>query len=200
VVSSGKPYILGVAGSPRRHGNSERLLDACLEGVKAGGAEARKLAVVEYGLSPCQGCNACSLTGECVLRDRMAEVYPLLDGASAIVVGSPVYFATVPAVLKALYDRCQPYWARRYVLKLPAPPARPGALLLAHAGGDPYGADAAVTTTRSVFAALGLEYTASYEIVGVDSPSDIGRHPEAFERAAAIGLDLAARAVRAGSG
>lgn len=193
--ASGTRYILGIAGSPRRHGNSERLLDACLAAVVDTGAEARKLAVVEYGIRPCQGCNACSLTGECVLRDRMAEVYPLLDAAGAIVVSSPVYFATVPAILKALYDRCQPYWARHYVLGLPVPPKRPGALLLAHAGGDPYGSEAAVTTTKSVFAVLGVAYAASYEIVGVDSPSDVGRHPEALEQAAEIGRRLASDVV-----
>ena len=103
--------------------------------------------------------------------------------------------ATVPAVLKALYDRCQPYWARHYVLGLPVPPKRPGALLLAHAGGDPYGSEAAVITTKSVFAVVGLSYTASYEIVGVDSPSDIGRHPEAFEKVAEVGRRLVSEAL-----
>ena len=49
---------------------------------------------------------------------------------TAIVIATPVFFATVPAVLKILYDRCQPYWARRYVLGEPPPDVRrPGALL-----------------------------------------------------------------------
>jgi multimeric flavodoxin WrbA len=184
------PLVLGIAGSPRRHGNSELLLDACLDGVVAAGGRAEKLVVVQEGIRPCLGCNECSLTGECVLDDGMCAIYPLLDAADAVVVASPVFFATVPAVLKALYDRCQPYWARRYVLKQPLRAKRPGALLLAGGGGDPYGNDGAVVTTKSVFAVLRVEYVAELLLTGVDSPGDAGRHPEAGERAKAIGAEL----------
>jgi multimeric flavodoxin WrbA len=191
------PLVLGIAGSPRRHGNSERLLDACLDGVVTAGGRAEKLVVVEEGIGPCLGCNACSLTGACVLEDGMRDVYPRLDAAEAVVVASPVFFATVPAVLKALYDRCQPYWARRYVLHLPSPPKRPGALLLAGGGGDPFGTDAAVVTTRSVFAVLGLRYAAELVLGDVDSPTDAARHPEALARARAIGEQLVSRVLEA---
>jgi multimeric flavodoxin WrbA len=183
--------VLGIAGSPRRDGNSERLLDACLEGAAGAGAAVFKLPVVEYGIAPCRGCNACSLTGECVVHDRMREVYALLDSAAVVVVSTPVFFATVPAVLKALYDRCQPYWARRYDLGLPAPVKRPGALLVVRAGGDPYGHECAVRTTKSVFAVVGLDMVEPLVVEGVDSPSEIGRHPEALEVAKGLGARLA---------
>ncbi len=185
------PRVLCIAGSPRRHGNSEQLVDACVRGVAAEGGTPTKLVVVEYKIKPCQGCNACSLTGECVIRDRMNEVYPMLDEADAIVVGSPVFFATVPAVLKALYDRCQPYWARTHVLgEPPRTPRRPGALLLVRGGGDPFGFQAAVYTTKSVFAVLGLDYTRELKEEGPDSPSDMGRHPEALARAEEVGRSI----------
>ncbi len=191
------PLLLAIAGSPRRHGNSERLLDACLDGIAEGGANAEKLAVVEYGIEPCDGCNACSSTGECHIRDRMQEVYPLLDAADAIVVASPVFFATVPAALKALYDRCQPYWARRYVLGEPPPERkRPGALLLARGGGDPYGFEAAAITTRSLFAVLGVSYDAELCVSGVDGPRDVDGRPDALAEARRIGAETASRAAR----
>ena len=186
-------YVLGISGSPRRHGNSERLLDSLLEGVEDAGGTVVRLAVVEAGIAPCRGCNACSSTGECVVRDGMTDVYPLLDSAGAIVVSTPVFFATVPAVLKALYDRCQPYWARRYVLGQPRPAERPGEILVARGGGDPYGYECAVASTRSVFAVLGIVSGEPLVVEGVDSPSEIGRRPEALERAGALGRDLAAR-------
>lgn len=182
---------MGIAGSPRRHGNSERLLDVCLEGASGRGAPVFKLPVVEYGIAPCRGCNACSLTGECVVRDRMHEVYALLDSASAVIVSTPVFFATVPAVLKAMYDRCQPYWARRFELRQPAPPKRPGGLLVVGGGGDPFGHECAVTTTRSVFAVVGLRLGDPIVVEGPDSPSDIGRYPEALEAATRLGAGLA---------
>jgi multimeric flavodoxin WrbA len=183
--------VLGIAGSPRRDGNSERLLDALLAGAHEAGAPVFKVPVVEYGIAPCRGCNACSLTGVCVIEDRMHEVYALLDAASAIVVSTPVFFATVPAVLKALYDRCQPYWARRYELGVPAREKRPGGLLVVRSGGDPYGYECAITTTRSVFAVLALRLEEPLVLEGVDSPSDIGRYPDSLRSAAALGARLA---------
>lgn len=192
------PLVLCVAGSPRRQGNSDRLLSECAEGAREAGGRTATLVVAEAGIAPCRGCNACSSTGECVVRDGMREVYPLLDAAAAVVVSTPVYFATVPAVLKALYDRCQPYWARRYVLGEPPPPRRPGGLLVVGGGGDPYGHRCAVTTTRSVFAVLGLDLAEEVVLEGADSPSDAGRHPDALTSARAAGRALAEDARRAG--
>jgi len=63
-------------------------------------------------------------------------VFATLDSADAIVIASPVYFATVPATLKILYDRMQPYWVRAHVLRQPRAPRRPGAVLLVRSGGD----------------------------------------------------------------
>ncbi|TLM72838.1 MAG: flavodoxin family protein, partial [Actinobacteria bacterium] len=85
--------VLGIAGSPRRHGNSERMLDAALEGAREAGAATAAIVAAEPGIEPCRGCNACSLTGECVIRDRMREVYAALDSAGALVIASPVFFA-----------------------------------------------------------------------------------------------------------
>ena len=36
-------FVLGIAGSPRRGGNTELLLDAALEGAREAGAEVRKV-------------------------------------------------------------------------------------------------------------------------------------------------------------
>lgn len=191
-VSEG--YVLGIAGSPRRHGNSEQLLEACLEGAREAGAPVRLLVAGEAAVAPCRGCNACSLTGECVVRDSMRDVYPLLDAAAAIVVSTPVYFATVPAVLKSVIDRCQPYWARRYVLKQPPSAKRPGGALIVRGGGDPYGYKCAATAVKSVYAVLRVSYDHELAVEGPDSPSDIGRRPEALAEARAMGASLAREA------
>lgn len=182
--------VLCIAGSPRRHGSSEALLDACIEGITQAGAEADKLVVSGMGIGPCEGCGSCSSTGECILDDPMESVYPRIDAADALVVASPVYFATVPATLKALYDRCQPYWARTYVLGLPRPARRPGGLLLVRGGGDPYGFEGALLTTRSVFAVLGLDLHPEVLVDDVDTPAELRKYPEAFEVARELGRAL----------
>jgi len=187
------PRVLAIAGSPRRGGNSDALLDACVEGALAAGGDVDVLYVAQADVWPCRGCNACSVDGDCILRDGMHDVYPRIDAADAIVVATPVFFATVPAVLKALYDRCQPYWARRYVLGRPIEHRRPGALLVAGGGGDPFGDSCAVATTRSVFAVLGLDYTEELH-ARADKPGDVKAQPEVLERARAVGLALVGEA------
>jgi len=189
-MSASAPSVLCIAGSPRRQGNSDRLLQATAQGVTEAGGIARTLIVSEAGIAPCRGCNSCSKDGVCVVHDGMQAVYPMLDEADAIVVATPVYFATVPAVLKALYDRCQPYWARRYVLGQPIARRRPGALLLVRGGGDPFGGECAVTTTRSVFAVLGIDLVDQLDLEGPDAPGDVESYPESFARARRIGREL----------
>ncbi|MBS3956393.1 MAG: flavodoxin family protein [Clostridiales bacterium] len=184
-------FVLGIAGSPRRGGNSERLLDACLAGVEERGASTGKLAVADFDIVPCTGCGACARTGACVIADDMPALLERLDTASAIVVASPVYFASVPAGLKAFYDRLQPYWSRRYVLGEAVTRYRPGAILLAAAGGDPYGHECAETTTRSAFASVGVRFTEKLVVVGPDARGDIEGYPDSCVEARAIGSSIA---------
>lgn len=195
MTAGGTARVLCIAGSPRRRGNSDRLLDAAIRGVEEAGALAIRLVAAEAAPEPCRGCNACAKTGDCVNHDGMDEVYALLSSADALIVASPVFFAGVPATLKALYDRCQPFWARRYVLKQP-PPARkrPGAFLVVGAGGDPFGPECAVTTTRSVFAVLGVQVTEVLQVIGPDSPTDVTRRSSDLDRAVEIGRLIATEA------
>ncbi len=183
--------VLCIAGSPRRGGNSDQLLDALERGVRAAGGEPERLVATDVGAHPCRGCNACAQTGECVLRDGMDAVYSAVDRADAIAIATPVFFATVPAVLKIVYDRFQPYWARRYSLGEPAPEhKRPGALLVVGGGGDPFGTACAITPSKSVMNVVGVSLGIVYECVGPDSSSDMGHRPECLERAEEIGREL----------
>lgn len=193
----GDPRIMCVAGSPRRHGNSSRLLDACVHGIEAAGGAPDTLVLARTPVEQCRGCNACSRDGVCVIEDTMTEVYPRLDAADGFVIATPVFFATVPGTLKAFYDRCQPYWARRYVLGVERRTVRrPGALLLVGGGGDPYGTGCAETPTRSVLGVLDSEMTFSLVVEGPDKAADIEAYPEALTRAEEIGRQIVEAALR----
>ena len=185
------PRVLCIAGSPRRNGNSDRLLDALMQGVRSAGGTPVVLVARDSGVGFCRGCNACSKDGRCIQRDGMDSVYAALDAADAIAVATPVFFATVPAVLKTLLDRCQPYWARRYVLHEPAPQhRRPGAILVVGGGGDPFGAACAVNPVKSVLNVLYVRSDRIVEVLGPDKPGDIACEPQALERAAQMGTEL----------
>lgn len=174
-----RPLVLGVAGSPRRNGNSDLLLAEALAGADAAGARTDLLVVSQAEIGWCRGCNACSRDGVCIQRDGVTDVYPRLDEASGFIVSTPVFFASVPGVFKCFLDRLQPYWALRYVLGRPeADPKRPAALLIAAGGGGPFGTGCARQPVVSAFGPLGVRFTA--EVVGdpLDEPRDAEAHPE----------------------
>ena len=46
-------------------------------------------------------------------------VFREMESADGIVLASPLHFMTVTAQIKALIDRCQALWVRKYILKIP---------------------------------------------------------------------------------
>jgi multimeric flavodoxin WrbA len=49
----------------------------------------------------------------------MQQIYNELEQADVIVLASPIQFSGPPALVKAMIDRCQCLWSRKYVLKIP---------------------------------------------------------------------------------
>ena len=103
--------ITAIVGSPRRTGNSAKLVEAVLEGVRESGAETSIHSRGEKTITPCTGGYSCEKTKECVIKDDdMAEVYPDMEAADAYVFASPVYFNQVSGQFKTFLDRIFPYY------------------------------------------------------------------------------------------
>ena len=66
--------VLGVAGSPRRDGNSETILDEVLRGASEAGALIEKVALAERDVNPCRACNACARSRVCIQKDDMGAI------------------------------------------------------------------------------------------------------------------------------
>ncbi|GAV31829.1 MAG: flavodoxin family protein [Coriobacteriia bacterium] len=191
------PTLIGLAGSPRVGGNSDRLLDAFLDAAAAAGVATERIAARDMTFAFCDGCGACASTGECVHADDASESIRRLETAAALVIATPVYFAGVPAVLKALIDRMQPCWARTYRLGVPRAPKRPGGYLLVGAGGDPFGTHGAEATLSSALQVCGFAVEVRERFIGLDTPGDVDRFPEMLARARTVGEAFAARLLAA---
>ena len=109
--------VLGISGSPHRHGNTETLLDSFLAGAKTAGASVEKVVLKDLDYVPCQGCNACHKTGECIVQDDAITLFDKILEMDAIAVASPIYSMGITAELKGLIDRGQYLWARKFILK-----------------------------------------------------------------------------------
>lgn len=186
--------VLGLAGSARRRGNTETLLDWCLEAAREEGAEVTKLVLSALDLHGCRACDACRKTGVCVQKDDMDVLYPYLRNADSIVLAAPTYFMGMPSVPKMVVDRCQPLWVLKYVLKQPI--AAPGSrerlgALLSCAGMDMARAFEGITRVASAWWHT-LDVTPAGDVLcpGVDSKGQIIEHTEAKAAAERLGRTL----------
>lgn len=99
--------IIGIAGSPRREGNSTTLMRQVLQGAQKSGTEGQTIYLNDLMFRGCQACDKCIDTGECVLQDDLTPYYPQLREADIWILASPVYFDGVSGQTKLFFDRCR---------------------------------------------------------------------------------------------
>jgi multimeric flavodoxin WrbA len=186
--------VLGLFGSPRRGGNTEILLEEALKGAEGEGAEIERLYVTDLKITPCKECHGCDSTGDCVILDEMQEIYPKLLEADIIILASPIFFYGVTAWAKALIDRSQALWAKKYLVKDPSMgkkgKRRKGFFISVGATKGQKVFEGAILTVKYFFDALNAEYTGELLYRGVDGKGEILKHPEALDQAREAGRKL----------
>ncbi len=186
-----KRRVLGIYGSPRRGGNTDRLLDKALEGAKAAGAETKAVYARDLKMSGCIECGGCDKTGKCVVQDEMQGVYPLLEEADVVLLASPVFFYGVTAQVKALIDRAQALWSKRRLEKGSEQRKHyhrgKGYLMVAGATGGKNLFEGIVLTGKYFFDALDMTYEGGLFFRGLEKGSDVREKPEALDSAYKLG-------------
>lgn len=100
--------VIGISGSPRTGGNTERMI---LKVFSILGEEGIETELIQIGGKPLRGCLACmkcyeNKDGKCAIaNDSLNECVSKMIQADAIILGSPTYFADVTSEMKALIDR-----------------------------------------------------------------------------------------------
>jgi multimeric flavodoxin WrbA len=97
--------VVGIGGSPRLKGNSNYLLEQVLDEVARHGIETEKVILNQYRISPCQAHDNCHDVKKCLVQDDAPWILEKFSGADAVVIASPVYFATISAQVKTFMDR-----------------------------------------------------------------------------------------------
>jgi len=184
--------VLGIMGSPRIKGNTDLLLDEALRGAQSQGAEVEKIIVDKLNIAPCREYYGCVKDGNCVIRDDMDGIYPKLLDADRVIVASPMFFYGLTSQIKALIDRCQALWARKYVLKQTPPDSgRKGAFIAVGATRGKQLFDGSVLTVKYFFQSIGIKYVDELLVRGVDKMGEIREHPTALSDAFELGRRLA---------
>lgn len=184
--------ILALMGSPRLKGNTDILTDEALRGAQAHGATTEKVIVCKLKVAGCIACYNCLEAGICGIRDDMDRLYEKFEAADAVLVAAPIFFYSPPAQLKAVIDRAQASYVRKYVLKHDIDRGgRKGGFIGVGATSGARLFEGTRLTMRYFFDAVGVKYTEELLIRGVDSKGEIKDHPTALADAYALGEKLA---------
>lgn len=196
----GAVRILCVYGSPRAGGNTDRLMDALVEGAEAAGAAAERVYLRQLKISPCREIYACKDAGRCALRDDMQPLYEALRDAHAVALSSPVMFYGVSAHAKAFIDRCQAFWCLKHLrgqsANRTALAVRKGVFLSVGGSKGQKIFEGPLLTFRYFLETLDAVPWKALTYREIDQKGDVDRHPEALAEARRLGAELVA-AVRA---
>jgi multimeric flavodoxin WrbA len=114
--------IVGIVGSYRKGGIIDSVVSAVLNGAETKGAETKKIYLVDKHIEFCMNCRSCvqeknyETRGKCMHNDDMEEILREIDNADGVVLGAPINFFNVTALMKKFIERLLPYcywpWGR----------------------------------------------------------------------------------------
>lgn len=101
--------VIGINGSPRKHGNTATLVEHALAGATATGAHTEIIHLYDLDYKGCTSCFACKtpgrISGRCAMEDGLALVLDKIRDADALVLGTPLYFGAATGEMRSFLER-----------------------------------------------------------------------------------------------
>ena len=97
--------VIAIIGSPRKNGNTEFLASQSLKVLAEEGIDTEIVRLAGLDIRPCTACSQCKEGEQCSIKDDMFSIYEKMKAADGIIIGSPVYFGSCSALLRALLER-----------------------------------------------------------------------------------------------
>ncbi|MBR5011759.1 MAG: flavodoxin family protein [Clostridia bacterium] len=94
-----------ICGSPHERGCTYTALEEVEKTLNKNGIETEIFQIGKKPISGCVACTACYKTHRCAIEDSVNEIADRLEEFDAIIIGSPVYYASANSTLTAFLDR-----------------------------------------------------------------------------------------------
>ena len=177
--------ILALNGSPRKKGNTNRLLDEMIKGCAENNHDVEKYFLDGMDINPCSGCEICSNGKDCRFDDDGSEIIDQLADGASLIVASPIYFGQMTAQLKTIIDRFYSIFNnsdKKFSGKV--------AIIFTHAypGDDFYKSYVDLVCTQPFEMNTDLENVGVLEVGGVKFIGDADKNDGALRKAYDIGL------------
>ena len=187
--------ITAIYGSPRRQGNTSRLLRQAVAGARDQGATVKEIVLRDLKIAPCMEIYGCTKAGDCVIQDGFQQIRDSILASDGIMLASPIFFYTVSAHTKIFMDRCQSLWVKKYWIEnLPKGqwvPKRQGIFISAGATHGKKLFDGALLTVRYFFDVIDTALWKSLLYRGLDFEDDVLEHPDYLQESYTAGQALA---------
>ena len=193
--------VIGLSGSPRVRGNTDILLDQFLSGARKAGVQTEKIALRDYSIQPCIGCEECRENKTCTrFHDGMQLLYPKVEESKGMVLGSPTYNYNVTPWIKAFIDRLYSYYdytddrPRRYSSRLEGQ-GRKAAVFAVCEQLDISEMGWTLEAMSRPIEALGYEVISELPVVGFFDRGAVSKKKEILQAAFRKGFELAQKLV-----
>lgn len=99
--------VVAINGSPKAEGNTFHALKVLTEELEKQGIETEIIQIGNKNIRGCLACGACYMNKneKCAIEDGVNEVIQKMKKADGIVIGSPVYYASIAGTMKSFLDR-----------------------------------------------------------------------------------------------
>ncbi len=176
-------YIVALNGSHNDDGNTSYILNEILKKCKDKGAKTEMInihkAVTDTKYPFCVNCTT-PCTRQCYKDTLLEETYDKVTKADFVIIGSPVYFGSMTAQLKAFFDKTRDIRAKKLWLNKP--------MAAVSVGASKYGGqERTVDAIHSCALVLGMT------IVGTSGECAMGHFGVSARRPACEDADLLAQ-------
>jgi len=189
------PHIVAIYGSPRRDGNTARLLREAIAGARTAGARVDEIVLRDLKLSPCLEIYSCKQGGECRIRDDFQKVRDLVMSCGGLMLASPIFYYAVSAHTKILMDRFHSVWVQKHWVEKCAGselgPRRKGLFISAGATRGRKLFEGTLLSMRYFYDTLDMDLWKTLLYRGLEEAQDVLNHPEYLDEARRAGEELA---------
>jgi multimeric flavodoxin WrbA len=189
--------VLGVAGSPRKNGNSDVLLRQVFKGVSQENIECTYVQLRDIQFQGCIGCEKCRKDKICTgLNDGMSLTYSRIIASKGLVLVSPTHNYNITSWMKAFIDRLYCFYnfensrPRAWSSQL-AGQGRKAVLVAVCEQENKKNMGFTLEAMRLPMEALGYEIIGEQAIFKIFDKAKVKEDNESMEKTFALGRDLA---------
>jgi multimeric flavodoxin WrbA len=157
-------------GSPHNNSVTSKLLSGFLTTFDKTHYNIIIVNAFEENILPCNDCGGCKKTFGCIIKQN-SELFYNLEQADYIIIATPLYLLSMPAPLKAVFDRFQQYYNAKFHLDYIKTIEKPKSAFLIITAGNLKTDEAKILKTQIglAFSVMNTKITGSFVLEDTDN-------------------------------